>query len=60
MIQIILQNGMNYENNPELGRNLSSKEEIQEILDEVGYYELVTKEISWKRLYKRDVKDIIA
>lgn len=60
MITITLHDGKTFENNPELGNNLSSKEEIQEILDEVGYYELVTKEIGWKRLYKRDVKDIIA
>jgi len=59
MITITLHDGTTFENNPELGRNLSSKEEIQEILDEVGYYELFTKETGWKRIYRRDVKAIV-
>ncbi|MEA1004965.1 hypothetical protein U6X16_04530 [Bacillus velezensis] len=59
MLKIILNDGSEYENNPNLGWNLETKEEIQEVFDEVGFYELFVKEKGWERIYKRDLKAIV-
>ncbi|MFA1510003.1 hypothetical protein ACDN41_12305 [Priestia aryabhattai] len=59
MIKIILNDNIELNNDQKLGWNLDI-DGIKECLNEVGYYELFTKEVGWKRIYKNDVKDIIS
>jgi len=58
MLKITLLNGQQFVNNPQLGINLESREEIEDCLNEVGYYELCTNEDGWHRIHKKDVKEI--
>lgn len=39
MLRIILNDDSEYENDPKLGWNLETREEIQEVFDEIGFYE---------------------
>lgn len=59
MLKIVLKNGVELLNDPELGINLDTKEEIKEILDSQGYYDLFTEEKGWQRIYRYDIKEII-
>ncbi|GIN54996.1 MULTISPECIES: hypothetical protein [Bacillus] len=60
MLKIILKNGRELLNDPELGLNLESKEEIQENLSETGRYELCTRDEGFIFLSADEIKDIIS
>ncbi|MEC2237556.1 hypothetical protein P9G78_22980, partial [Bacillus subtilis] len=43
MLRIILNDGSEYENDPKLGWNLETREEIQEVFDEIDFMSYVIK-----------------
>jgi len=59
MLKIVLKNGVELLNDPELGMNLDTKEGIEEMLDTQGYYDLFTKEKGWQRIYHYEIKEIV-
>lgn len=59
MLKIILKNGRELLNDPELGLNLESKEEIEENLSVTGRYDLCTSDEGFIFLSVEEIKDII-
>lgn len=59
MIKILLKNGKVYENNPETGVQLHSKEEIENCLRNGFYMVQLPGETKHLRLYPKDVRGII-
>ncbi|ATH91637.1 MULTISPECIES: hypothetical protein [Bacillus] len=59
MLKIILKNGRELLNDPELGLNLESKEEIEENLSVTGRYDLCTSDEGFICLSVDEIKDII-
>lgn len=58
MLKIVLNDGTEYVNDPKIGHNLETKEAIQEVIAEVGYYEILTK-TGWDRVYRNEIKEIV-
>lgn len=59
MLKIILKDGTELLNHPNLGMNLDTIEGIEETLQDVGYYELFIKEKGYRRVYKHEVEFIV-
>ncbi|MCD7911017.1 hypothetical protein KC480_05695 [Bacillus velezensis] len=58
MLKIILTDGREFFNDPNLGWNLDSKEEIEENLDAIGHYNLMTREDGEIQLHPNEIKEI--
>lgn len=58
MFTIQLTNGKSYPNDPALGLNLDTPAEVEEILDDVGIYRLMTKTEGLVTLWAKDVESI--
>ena len=57
MIEIVLNNGVVLKNDPEMGINLDTVEDIQECLDETGAYRL-KNELGYHIVRKEEVKEV--